>query len=142
MDTSTKKVELEIDNPTNDSKHYYLALGILIGLTLTLGVMLISLLFGGITEFQNPKVHLISSTSPSPSVHVTRNFMDGMISYNPDSWSLTFMVKNPNNIYILYYDDLEAKISSMTSYIGKPMFLLTSIKRKNLKPSLMQHLAL
>ncbi|PHU05678.1 Casparian strip membrane protein 1 [Capsicum chinense] len=67
--------------------------------------------FAGITEFQNPTVHLISSTSPSPSVYVTRNFMDGMISYNPDSWSLTFMVKNPNNIYILYYDDLEAKIS-------------------------------
>ncbi|KAF3643093.1 hypothetical protein FXO38_20795 [Capsicum annuum] len=138
MDTSTKNVELEIDNPTNDSKHYYLALGILIGLTLTLGVMLISLLFRGITEFQNLKV----STSPSPSVHVTRNFMDGMISYNPDSWSLTFMVKNPKNIYILYYDDLEAKIHKMTSYIGKPMFLLTSIKRKNLKTSLMQHLAL
>ncbi|KAF3649840.1 hypothetical protein FXO38_17446 [Capsicum annuum] len=37
--------------------------------------------------------------------------MDGMILHNPDSWNLTFMIKNPNNNYILYYDDLEAKIT-------------------------------
>ncbi|KAM3288303.1 hypothetical protein P3S67_021733 [Capsicum chacoense] len=111
MEKSSKKIDIDDPIPTNDPKHYYVALGILIGLILALGVILASSMIRTTTKFQNPKFRLISSTSHTPSVIITRNFMDGMILHNPDTWNLSFMIKNPNNNYILYYDNLEAKIT-------------------------------
>lgn len=109
MEKSTTNTE--IDDPTNNPKLYYVALGILMGMILALGVILASSLLRTITQFLNPKFYLISSTSPSPSVFIRRNFMDGLILHNPNKWNLIFIIKNPNNNYIIYYDDLEVKIT-------------------------------
>ncbi|KAJ8534050.1 hypothetical protein K7X08_007374 [Anisodus acutangulus] len=109
MEKSTTNTK--VDDATNEPKHYYLALGILFGLILALSIVLAFSLFTAITEFQNPKFHLMSTSSPSPSFSVTRNFRYGDIGHNPDSWNLSFTVNNLNNNYIIFYDDLEAKIT-------------------------------
>ncbi|OIT32676.1 hypothetical protein A4A49_65395, partial [Nicotiana attenuata] len=97
-----------------------LALGILIGLlVIALGVVLaLYLYFPGDTkevqdpratkEGQDPKFRIIYV---SPSLFSMLSTPPPSSLDNPESWKLTFLVKNPTDDYTFFYDEFDAKVT-------------------------------